>query len=95
MRKVTINVTQHDIDVARRQRNNEGESYWDVMLKCPVARAAARIRALRDFRGAGYGAIYAFGSVIPTPVSVRAFMREFDAGRNVAPFHFTVNVPDE
>jgi hypothetical protein len=84
---VTIDVTQDDID------HGTAGNCW----ACPVARAVRRVLGLEDIGvgttdmdlGQGTKVI-----VVPTPDVAADFMTAFDTGKKVAPFSFTLDVPD-
>ncbi len=76
--KVTINVTQEDID-----KGKQGDS-----CKCPVALALRRIHP-----GARVGSLTLFIAddwVESTPEVARKFISEFDNGRPVGPISFDI-----
>lgn len=93
MRKVRINVTQRDIDTwINPARSN------DVCSKCAVAKAirrhkgfeAARV-GLNRFRTDNY-----FGKClsIELPIFVQGNINQLDAFKAIAPFKFSIEVPD-
>lgn len=86
-RKVRINVTKRDIELGKP---GEGEG-------CPIALAARRHPELKGCAvGLGLIGTEALGyDSMPLPEEARRFVVDFDDGRPVAPFSFTLEVPEE
>jgi hypothetical protein len=82
-----VDVLQHHIDAGVRR---------DCRL-CPVAMALQRATG-EAWRVSEKRAVLRRGSATPIrvriPVNVTSFIRRFDAGEPVAPFEFTIEVPD-
>ena len=93
MSKVTINVTQRDIEQGAKM---VAEKEFDLpkfsrSACCPIALAAKR--KLGEVR---VSAQYLFinGEIVPTnlPEEAQYFVREFDAGGEVEPFEFRIEI---
>jgi hypothetical protein len=85
MRQVTVEVTQEDIDSGMPK----------ICSQCPVALAMRRAEG-RVWM-VGYGVLellQAPYSVVTAPTGVTQFISDFDRNNPVAPFSFTINLPE-
>ena len=86
MKTIRVKVTRRDIDNGKPRD----------MDSCPIAKAIHRCR----FRKAevdnsvihlrGY---YSDGDPLPMPETAKRFVKQFDAGKPVKPFAFTLRIP--
>jgi len=81
MTQVTIEVTAEDIA--------QGEAF--DCGNCPIARAAKR--ALKKICVVNLSTAYWSTGSAPLTKKARAFVKNFDSGRPVQPFTFTLDVP--
>ena len=98
---VTINIKKKYIRrgiIGHHFRCPIARSISDVVR--PDVRVAVTIGTISLWKDGGYNR---YGGVmprlldmkIPTPPKVDAFVRRFDKGRDLPPFRFTLNLPDE
>lgn len=84
MRTVTIDVTQEDIDAGSPNR----------CRSCPVARAVHRATGKPHIVVTRNEILLSGWGRFPLPAIAAEFISEFDAGRPVSPFSFTLDLPD-
>jgi hypothetical protein len=87
MKKVRIYITANDIMLGVRGHG----------LQCPLARAISR-RLGKEIRVLTYAWYrlddYTSPNPYPLPLRATQFVKAFDGGRKVAPFSFTLEVPN-
>lgn len=88
-----IDVTQADIDMANADRSR---AYYMPTRGCPVALAAIRAepRLERIGRVSAYFRQSASEQTIPLPALVTEWIDKFDYRHPVAPFSFTLDMPE-
>lgn len=95
MKKVKVNVTQRDIDIGKEEIS-KGNYICKV---CPVARACLRLKIFKEGLVDGYtihrntnlaGAHWS----MDLPQVARTWISNFDRHTVVAPFKFTIEVPE-